>query len=64
MMSVEQSLQSIPAAMPTTRVTLTLKERLDLFDKLKESGLSVRKYASQNAVHHAALNRMKIARTA
>ena len=46
--------------MPTTRVTLTLKEKLDLLDKLKKSGLFVRKYyASQNAVHSAVLNRIK-----
>mgnify|MGYP001792245940 CR=1 FL=1 len=45
--------------MPTTRVTLTLKEKLDLLDELKKSGLSVRKYASQNGVHYAVLNRIK-----
>ena len=45
--------------MPTTRVTLTRKEKLDLLDKLKKSGLSVRKYASQNAVHSAVLNTIK-----
>ena len=54
----------MPAATPATRDTLTLEEKLDLLDKLKKSGLSVRKYASQNAVHYAALSRIKIATTA
>ena len=39
--------------MSTTRFTLKFKGKLDLLDKLKKSGLSIRKYAVLNRIKNS-----------